>query len=125
MKLLGSLALVCALTGCGDNIHGDDDEGGGGPGSNQPEPTMDATGVYRLHSTFDLAANLPGGAGTFLNGLIEATDDPNDPAAWLIDQILAQMPDSALKTLLQGAAPFVAGYLNDKLDDLAPDLVHT
>src|SRR6185436_9111210 len=30
-----------------------------------------------------------------------------------------------LKSILQGAKPFVAGYLNDQLHDLAPDLVDT
>lgn len=124
-----SLALALAATGCGDNIL-DGDGGGDGPGSDmgsgdEPAKELDATGTYRLHSTFDIAANMPGSAGAFVNGLISATDDPDDPMSWLLDQMLAQMPDGTVKSILVGAKPFVAGYLNDQLTQLAPDLVAT
>jgi hypothetical protein len=45
--------------------------------------------------------------------------------AWLLDQMLAQMDDSTLKDILVAGKPFVAGYLNDRLHDLAPNLVDT
>jgi len=132
MKTLASLtlALSLALIGCGDNIINDGDDTGIGSGSGegsgeQPEPKLDATGTYRLHSTFDIATNMPGSSGAFVNGLIEATDDPDDPMSWLLDQMLAQMPNGTLKSILQGAKPFVAGYLNDELNNLAPELVGT
>ena len=132
MKTLSSLSLVLALAavGCGDNTHVGDDPGGDGSGSGSgsgevEEPKLDATGTYRLHSTFDIAATMPGGAGSFVNGLIAATDDPDDPMSWLLDQMLAQMPSGTLKTILVNAKPFVAGYLNDELTQLAPDLVAT
>jgi len=132
MKTLASLtlALSLALTGCGDNLGNDDGTGGDGSGSGsgsdeQPEPKLDATGTYRLHSTFDIATNMPASSGSFVNGLIAATDDPDDPMSWLLDQMLAQMPNGTLKSILQGAKPFVAGYLNDELNNLAPELVGT
>jgi len=129
MKTLASLtlALSLALTGCGDNLGGDDTGGdGSGSGSDEtPEPKLDATGTYRLDSTFDIATNMPGSSGSFVNGLIAATDDPDDPMSWLLDQMLDQMPNGTLKSILQGAKPFVAGYLNDQLTQLAPDLVGT
>jgi hypothetical protein len=134
MKTLSSLSLALALAlplvGCGDNLdNGNDDTGegsGSGSGSDeQPEPKLDATGTYRINSTFDIAENMPGNAGAFVNGLIDATDDPDDPMSWLLDQMLAQMPNGTLKSILQGAKPFVAGYLNDELTQLAPDLVGT
>jgi hypothetical protein len=125
-----SLALALGLTGCGDNISDDNDDTGEGSGSGsgsgeQPEPKLDATGTYRLNSTFDIAANMPGSSGAFVNGLIAATDDPDDPMSWLLDQMLAKMPAGTLKSILQGAKPFVAGYLNQQLTALAPDLVGT
>jgi hypothetical protein len=133
MKKLASISLALAvvlplvLVGCGDNVSdGNDDTGegsGSGSGSGEvPEPKLDATGTYRLNSTFDIAANMPGG---LVSGLIAATDDPDDPASWLLDQMLAQMPNGTLKSLLQGAKPFVAGYLNNELNQLAPELVST
>lgn len=125
------MAVGLALAGCGDNLV---DDGGDDVGSDmgsddgeqpQPEPELDATGTYRLHSTFDIATNMPGSAGSFVNGLISATDDPDDPMSWLLDQMLAQLPDGTVKDILQGAKPYVAGYLNDQLTQLAPELVGT
>jgi hypothetical protein len=123
-----SFALAVALFGCADSTVGDDGDGSGsGSGSQepQPDPSLDATGTYRLNSTFDLATNLPGGTGSFLDGLIEATDDPDDPMSWLLDQMIAQMDPGTLKDILVGAKPFVTGYLNDRLTQLAPELVGT
>jgi hypothetical protein len=129
MKTLASLtlALSLALFGCGDNGNDGNDTGEGsgeGSGSGEiPEPKLDATGTYRLNSTFDIATNMPD--GSFVNGLLDATDDPDDPMSWLLDQMIAQMPSSPFKSLLEAAKPFVAGYLNDKLNELAPELVGT
>jgi hypothetical protein len=130
MMKLTSLSLVLGLsllgaTACTDHTVGDDDGMGPGSGSNEtpPEPQMDAQGTYRVNSTFDIATNMPGTAGTVLNGIIDATDSPDDPMRWLLDQMLAQMADGTLKDILVAGEPFVAGYLNDRLHDLAPDLM--
>ncbi|NVB82618.1 MAG: hypothetical protein HOV81_29830 [Kofleriaceae bacterium] len=118
--------------GCADHTVADDGDGSGsgsgeGSGSQepQPDPKLDASGTYRVRSTFDIATNMPGTAGTIVNGLIEATDDPDDPMSWVLDQMLAQMQPGTLKDILVGAKPVVAGYLNDELMMLAPDLVGT
>jgi hypothetical protein len=125
-----SCALALSLFGCADSTKaGDDDTGGDGDGSGsqepQPDPEMDAQGTYRINSTFDIATNMPGGTGSFINGLIDATDDPDDPMSWLVDQMLAQMADGTIKDILVGVKPFVIGYLNDRVTDLAPGLVGT
>ena len=94
------LAFALALTGCADSSGTGDDTGGDGSGSQQepqPEPQMDAQGAFRVNSTFDVATNMPGASGNFLNGLIAATDDPDDPMSWLVDQMLAKMDDGTLK----------------------------
>ncbi|HTL34013.1 MAG TPA: hypothetical protein VL326_12850 [Kofleriaceae bacterium] len=125
LSLILGLALVGAA-GCADSSTTGDDMGGGdGSGSQepQPEPQMDAQGTYRVNSTFDIATNMPGTAGTILNGIIDATDSPDDPMSWLLDQMLAQMSPGTLKDILVAGKPFVAGYLNDRLHDLAPDLM--
>jgi len=123
-----SFVLGLALLGCADrSVAPGDDGSGDGSGSQEqpPEPQMDASGTYRLNSQFDLATNMPGTSGSFVNGLIAATDDPDDPMSWVLDQMLDQMQPGTLKDILVGAKPFVAGYLNDRLTDLAPDLVGT
>jgi hypothetical protein len=134
MKTTNRLALVLALalgataTGCGasdpSSMGDDDGGGGGGGGSDQPRP-LDATGTYAVHSTFDLATNMPGTAGTVVNTIIAATDDREDPTRWIVDQILAQLPDGAFKSALSAGKEFVVGFLNDKLLDVAPDFVGT
>jgi hypothetical protein len=126
------LALGVAATGCASNqpgTPGDDDGGGdnGGSdnGSDTTPHTMDATGKYAVQSTFDIATNVPGTAGAIVNGIIDATDSPDDPTHWVLDQIVNQLPNGTAKTLLQGAIPFVSGYLNDRVLDWAPDFVTT
>lgn len=127
-----ALALaLSALVGCGDNIGFGDDgmDDGDGIGSQEPQPEpdpmLDMSGTYRVRSTFDIATNMPGTAGTIVNGLIDATDDPDDPMSWVLDQMLDQMEPGTLKDILVGAKPVVAGFLNEELTDLAPDLVAT
>lgn len=135
MKTTNGLVLVLALAlgttaaGCGtdpSNMAGDDDGGGGGSGGGdtQKKP-LDATGNYAMHSTFDLATNMPGTAGTVVNTIIAATDDSDDPTHWLLDQIIAQLPDGSAKSALNIGKSFVAGYLNQRLLNLAPDFVPT
>jgi len=125
LSFVVGLALVGAV-GCADHgVAGGDDGMGDGSGSqeNPPEPQIDAQGTYRVNSTFDIATNMPGTGGTILNGIIDATNSPDDPMRWILDQMLAQMDPGTLKDILVAAEPFVAGYLNDRLHDLAPDLL--
>jgi hypothetical protein len=145
MKTTNSLVLALALAlgttaaGCsaadpsampGDDDGGGDDtsgdnSGGGGGGGGGPQKPLDATGKYAMHSTFDLATNMPGTAGTVVNTIIAATDDGDDPTRWLVDQIIAQLPDGTIKSALNLGKSFVVGYLNQRLLNLAPDFVST
>jgi len=126
MKKLGhsmtfALALVLTGSGCAGNSPGDDDDGGGGgEGSGSGVPTS-AEGKYALTSDFDVATNMPGTPGTVVKAFIDATDSPDDPTHWILDQLVAQMPDGGVKNTLKGSIPFVAGYLNDRLLSVAPD----
>ena len=121
-----SFAFALAVSGCADHsVAGDDTLGDGSDMEPQPDPEMDAQGMYRVNSTFDIATNMPGTSGDILNGLISATDDADDPMSWLVDQMLAKMSDGTLKDALTAVKPFVIGYLNDRVTSLAPDLVGT
>jgi len=125
------LALVAALAlgttaACGPGSSGMDGDDGGGGGSEQPpNRPLDATGTYTVHSTFDLATNMPGTAGTVVNTIIDATDGGDDPTRWLVDQILDQLPPGTPRTLLEGAEALGVGALNVELKKLAPDFLST
>lgn len=141
MKTTNRLVLVLALAlgaaACGTDPStmagggGDDDGGGGGAsggggggGDDEPLPPLDATGTYRMRSTFDLATNMPGTAGTVINSIISATDGGDDPVAWIVEQIIAEL-DEPVRSALNAARPFVVGYLNERLLDIAPDFLTT
>ena len=128
------LALATAAVtavGCAASAPGDPgSDMPGGPGSDgsgtddAPKP-LDLTGTYAVSSTFDIASNMPGTVGDVTNQFIDATDSPDDPTLWIVDLILAQLPNGTVKTLAQNAEPFVVGYLNDEILQLAPDFVTT
>jgi hypothetical protein len=137
MKTVKNLSFVLALalgaiaTGCASDSPDDGGEGGGGGGGgggegsdDAPRP-MDPTGKYEMVSTFDIATNAPGKVGEVTNAFINMTDGAADPAEWIIEQIIAKTTNSTLKSILTQAKPFVAGYLNDRLLQIAPDFVDT
>lgn len=121
-----ALALGATAAGCasdsGDSDGGGDGDGGGGGGSAKQ---MDASGRYSMESTFDIASNMPGKVGAVTNAFIAMTDGGSDPADWLLEQMIAKMPNGTMKSFLSSARPFVAGYLNDRLLQIAPDFVDT
>ena len=129
-----SVALVLALgaaAGCATDPNnepgtgGGGGGGGGGDGGGDDVKPLDVSGKYQIQSQFDIASNMPGKVGAVVNTFIDMTDEPEDPTKWVVDQIIAKMPSGTLKNLLQGAEPFVVGYLNDRLLDIAPDFVST
>lgn len=121
------LALMVAVaTGCAAQAPGipgdDDDDDMQDPDENLPVP-LTPEGRFNVQSDFDVATNLPGTAGTVARYFIQATDDPDDPTKFIIEQILTALPDGSIKNTLAGSVPFVAGYLNDRLLQVAPDFV--
>jgi len=120
------LALGASAAGCAASVPGDDDDGGGGgSGSGSETVPLTAEGRFALESDFDVATNMPGTAGTVANAFIDATDSPDDPTHWILDQLVAQLPDGSFKNFVKGSIPFVSGYLNDRLLEVAPDFVVT
>ena len=78
-------------------------------------------GRFTIASTFDVA--VPPAAGPVIDGLTAATDGPDDPTRYLIDRMIATLPDGTVKTIAVQAAPLVAAYLNSRLTDIAPGFV--
>jgi hypothetical protein len=127
MKTIISLSMLFAVTvsGCTSDTQGDDTDGGGDGGGGdpaQPVPTT-AEGSYAMTSQFDLAANVPGTAGTITGYVIDATDSPEDPTLFIIQKLTAALPDGSIKNAVVSATPYVAGYLNDRLLEVAPTFV--
>lgn len=97
---------------------GDDGDGGG----SATVPTT-PEGKFGLQSEFDLATNLPGTAGTVAGYIIQATDDPDDPTKFIVDELIKQLPNGTIKNYVVQGAPYVVGYLNDRLLQVAPNFV--
>ncbi|HEY0192284.1 MAG TPA: hypothetical protein VGC42_14285, partial [Kofleriaceae bacterium] len=128
-----ALALGATVTGCStaDPARSGDDDGdtgggddGSGTGSQSQRP-LDAAGTYTVHSTIDIASNVPGTAGTVVNDIIAATDGGDDPTHWLLDLAIAQLPDGTVKTIAKGGVSIAAPLINDQLLNFAPDFVTT
>lgn len=124
-----ALAIGTAAAGCAadtpDQMDPGGGGGGGGSGSDDAPRALDAAGKYQMTSTFDVASNMPGKVGEVTNAFINMTDGAADPADWILEQVIAKMSNSTLKSLLNGVRPFVAGYINDRLLQIAPDFVTT
>jgi len=116
-----ALLLGATITGCATDAPGGDD----GPDVPPLPEDVDASGMYAMHSNFDLAANAPGKAGEVARLIIEATDEGDDPSKWILEQIIKQLPAGKVKDFIAGATPLVAGVINDQLLSLAPDFVGT
>ena len=119
------LLAALAVTGCATSMPKGSDGGGSGSGSGSGSGTVPLTakGTYRLASTYDIATNMPGTAGAVVNAFIDATDSPDDPTHYILDKLIGALPDGTFKNVLKGSEGFVAGYLNDRLLDVAPDFV--
>lgn len=128
LAFITTLALITTAACGADPSRMGGDNGGSGSGSGDEQPPtkpLDATGTYTVHSTFDLATNMPGSAGAVINTLIAATDNADDPSRWIVDQILNQLPSGTIKTVLQGAEAIGVGALNEELLKVTPDFVST
>jgi hypothetical protein len=82
-------------------------------------PTSPA-GTFAVTSTLDLP--VPAAAGPLIATLAAATDAPDDPTRYLVDRMIATLPEGTVKTIATGAAPYVAAYLNERLAEIAPRL---
>lgn len=80
--------------------------------------TFDIRGKYELDSQFDVINGLPGGVGKVANAFADMTDGPNDPATWLLDQMI----DSD-NVALEIFRPILEPLLNELLLSEAPDFV--
>lgn len=123
MRSLPFILLTAACAASAPNGGGDGTGSATNPDGGSGAVPLSLQGQYAVQSDFDIATNMPGTAGDVVNGFIQATDDPDDPTKYVLDQLINQLPNGTLKSVVQGAESFVAGYLNDRLLDVAPDFV--
>lgn len=76
-------------------------------------------GTYDLAGTLELQT-LPAPATSLLDALSAATDQPDDPARYLVDRMVAALPDGTFKSVALGLAPYVAPYIQVEIDRIAP-----
>ena len=100
--------------------------GCGGPGA-APDAALPSTIPISPEGRFVVASELgipiPPAAGPVLATLAAATDGPDDPTRYLVDRMIASLPDGATRTIATQVAPYVAAYLNARLADIAPGFV--
>jgi hypothetical protein len=85
---------------------------------------LDVAGTFRIDSTFRLPQGLPPGEADALMTFVEMTNDPQDPATWVLDQVLGQLEDpfdSVVSVAPSGLA--LDQQLNAFLLENAPDSV--
>jgi len=61
-------------------------------------------------------------AGPVLAQLDDATDDPLDPALFLVERLIAQLPPGSATDAVRALAPLAAAYVMGELDTIAPRL---
>jgi hypothetical protein len=107
-RMLKALILACLVTACATAAD-----------SHPPDaapPPIDPAGTYAVRSALHLATPLPGPAAM----LVEDLQVANDPSRYLVDKMIEALPDGETKTVAQELAPFVAAYLDSRIDVLAP-----
>lgn len=106
-------ALLAFVAGCSDTD----------PPPLDAAPSMIPTSIagrYQLTSTLDFA--VPAAAAPVLSELRAATDGADDPTRYLLDRMIATLPDGTTKTVAEQVVPYVAAYLNARLSAFAPRL---
>ncbi len=123
-------AFVALSAGCAGDAPvdpGDDDPGSTDPGDDpdgDPTQPLDVTGMYQIDSRFDLISGMPGTVGEVANTFIDMTDDPYDPATWLIDTILDKWDGGIAEDIVEGARPGLDRIVYERMMENAPDLVN-
>jgi len=78
---------------------------------------MSPAGDFSLHSSFVLATPP---ATEVLAELSAATDNVDDPARYIVDRLVARLPEGHTRQYAEAIAPYFAAYLQTKLDVIAP-----
>lgn len=86
-----------------------------------PAP-LDPAGTFAVTSALSLAAPPPAAAAA-VDELLAAIDGPDDPSRYLIDLMIARLPEGQVRTYAEAVAPYAAAYLRVRIDEVAPRFV--
>jgi hypothetical protein len=81
-----------------------------------------AEGSYQVTTTYDLAS-IPPAASTAIAQLVLDPGDPDAPARFLVDQMLAALPASEVNSIASDAEPVLVALVEAGLDVFAPRFV--
>ncbi|MBI2896123.1 MAG: hypothetical protein HYY06_21375 [Deltaproteobacteria bacterium] len=86
---------------------------------------VDAAGRWELENHFNMGEALPDDVDTIFDALAEMSDDPNDPATYILDQVREQIDNEALRFAFDAARIYwnLDAELNEQIDDAAPGFV--
>jgi hypothetical protein len=111
------VSLVVAAAGCGSVVTMPDN--GSDPGSGMPPgagSASDRAGTYRMQSTFDTGAGMPG----MISVVVAQLDAPtSDPQTWVLDRMIAAIGDGDVQSLLAASEPLAAAYMDQQIS-IAP-----
>lgn len=93
-----------------------------GPDASAPPTPIDPAGRFAVRSSFALAAP-PAEVASLLAELNAVTDAPDDPSKYLVDLVVAELPDGTAHTIGVALAPYIASYVNARLDAVAPEFL--
>jgi hypothetical protein len=110
------IALGGGLGACADPGEASSPDGG-----IEPAPPVDPAGRFLLDSTFSLAEE-PAAIVPALAILRSATDGPDDPGRFLVDHVVAHLPEGYARLVATTLAPYVAAYVQQRIDAFAPEL---
>jgi hypothetical protein len=111
-----SIRLACCIAviaACASSPNAAPVDAGGVPRS--------VAGIFRVTSTYELS-QIPANARLLLDELAAATDDPDDPGRFLVEQLVAAIPDTQLREIAQELEPVVAAAVQGELSAIAPKL---
>jgi len=123
LDLRSCLAFAFTLAACGASGTAPEVAPDASPPPPPPPPPMiPAQTTGRFAVTSELALAVPAEVAPVLATLTEATDGPDDPTRYLIDHMIATLPDGAVKSIALGAAPYLAAYVQARIGEVAPRL---
>lgn len=110
--LITTILFIAACASSGDDTPA--------PDATPPAP-LEPAGTYAVRSMYSLTSP-PAGAASMLAELTAATDGSDDPARFLIDKLVARLPEGRTQLVVAAVAPYLAAYVQARIDRVAPRL---